>query len=55
VEHRGAEQANKIMRKIFSGYFKGFAGAAKLRHQLVNSKEINQTLNILKKFQQEVS
>lgn len=55
VEHRGAEQANKIMRKIFGGYFKGFAGAAKLRHQLVNSKEINQTLNILKKFQQEVS
>ena len=55
VEHRGPEQANKVMRKIFSGYFKGFAGASNLRFNLVSSKSIEKTIEILTKFRNNVS
>ena len=52
VEHRGEEQANKIMRKVFGGYFKGFEGASRLRHELVTSKTVDQTLDILQNFRE---
>ncbi len=48
INHRGADQANKIMRKFFGGYFKGFPGASKLRHRLVTAADTQATIQILK-------
>ncbi|MBN2280629.1 MAG: tRNA dihydrouridine synthase DusB [Candidatus Marinimicrobia bacterium] len=50
IEHRGEEFANKIMRKFYGGYFKGFEGASRLRHALVTTKTIAESLAILKGF-----
>lgn len=40
IEHRGADRANKIMRKFYGGYFKGFEGAAKIRRELVTAQSV---------------
>jgi len=50
IEHRGAEQANKIMRKFYGGYFKGFEGAATIRRELVTAQSVENTKEILHKL-----
>ena len=53
--HRGDKQANKIMRKFYGSYFKGFEGASWLRHNLVTSKDIEHTFLLLKNFKDKIA
>jgi len=53
VEHRGIDQANKIMRKFYGGYFKSFEGASRLRHDLVTAKSVEESFYILENFKNE--
>ena len=51
VDYRGPEQANKIMKKFYKWYFKGFPNASNLRNELVLTDDIEATYQILESFE----
>ena len=48
--YRGPKEANKIMKKFYKWYFKGFYKASNLRSKLVHSENIDKTREILDKY-----
>jgi tRNA-dihydrouridine synthase B len=50
---RGSDEANKIMKKFYKWYFKGFPNASDLRHSLVLTDNINKSYEILNQHLQE--
>jgi len=52
-EYRGAETANKIMKKFYRWYFRGVPQAARIRNQLVQSGSITKTRTILNEIKKD--
>ncbi len=55
ISHRGENFANRVMKKAYGSYFKGFPQAEKLRQKLVLTNSVAESLDILYKLKETYS